>query len=148
MPQRRTDTTRTTSNTITTDGAPATTADAIEERVIAFAEQLGRIVGTVQAKAEGWLDPEELKKQIGGVREHATDLLEHLTPKTPNTPAKKPAAAPRRASGRSGGIVDAPGKKHRKPMPSDPDAKNAARQASRLPGATATVKANRRRGRG
>ncbi len=30
-----------------------TTADAMGQRVVAFAEQLGRIAGTLQAKAEG-----------------------------------------------------------------------------------------------
>ena len=40
------------------------TADVMEQRVVAFAEQLGRIVGTVQAKAEGWMDRDALNKQI------------------------------------------------------------------------------------
>ncbi len=66
--------------TRTKSGAPdlsgATTADAMEQRVMAFAEQLGRIVGTFQARAEGWMDREMLKKQIAGVRDGAADLLE------------------------------------------------------------------------
>jgi hypothetical protein len=45
----------------TTDVSGAT-ADAMEQRVVAFAEQLGRIAGTFQAKAEGWMDREALKK--------------------------------------------------------------------------------------
>jgi hypothetical protein len=30
-------------------------AEGLEERVLAFAEQLGRIAGTVQAKTAGWI---------------------------------------------------------------------------------------------
>ena len=144
MAKRNTDATRTDSSTITTDGSTTTTADAIEERVVAFAEQLGRIVGTVQARTEGWLDREALKKQIVGVRDGAADLLEQLTGGTAKTPTKKPAAS----SGRSGGMVDAPGKKHRKPMPADPKAKRAASQAARMRTGKAMVTASRRRGRG
>ena len=51
-----------------------TTTDAMEQRVIAFAEQLGRISGTVAAKAEGWMDREALNKQIAGVRDSAAEL--------------------------------------------------------------------------
>jgi hypothetical protein len=133
---------------ITTDASEATTADALEARVVAFAEQLGRIVGTVQAKTEGWLDPQALKKQIVSVRDGAADLLAQLGGESAKTPANQPAASPRRAQGRSGGVVDAPGKKHRKPTPSDPKVKTARRQAAGLRAAAPTVNANRRRGRG
>jgi hypothetical protein len=34
----------------------------MEQRELALAEQLGRIAGTFQAKAEGWLDRESLTK--------------------------------------------------------------------------------------
>jgi hypothetical protein len=36
--------------------SPAQAPDAVQDRVVAFAEQLGRVAGTVQAKAEGWMD--------------------------------------------------------------------------------------------
>ncbi len=52
--------------------------DAMEQRVLAFAEQLGRIVGTVQARTEGWMDRETLNKQIAGVRDSAAELLDQL----------------------------------------------------------------------
>jgi len=59
----------------TTAAASDTTAakDAMEQRVIAFAEQLGRIYGTVQAKAEGWMDRETLNTQIASVRDGAAE---------------------------------------------------------------------------
>ena len=46
--------------------------------MLALAEQLGRIAGTFQAKAEGWLDREALTKQIASVRDSAAELLEQL----------------------------------------------------------------------
>jgi hypothetical protein len=131
-----------------------TTSDAMEQRVVAFAEQLGRIVGTVQARAEGWMDREALNQQIASVRDSAAELLDQLADGVTNAakPAKKAAttaAAPKPSGkGRSGGVVDAPGKKHRKPTPADPraiaaDAKRANMQASQV-----SMKTTKLRGRG
>ena len=129
----------------------ATAAEAMEQRVMAFAEQLGRIVGTIQAKADGWLDGETLHRQIAAVRDDATQLLDQLTggAKKATKKAKAAAAAARRAGkGRSGGGVDAPGKKHRKKAPTDPEAKTARSQADKMRMAKTMVKTHRRRGRG
>ena len=141
MAKRKSATTRATGAT--------TTADTTEGRVLAFAEQLGRIAGTVQAKADGWLNRETLTRQIAGVRDSAAELLGHLG--VGATPAKKaPAAkaAPRKTKRRSGGVVDAPGKKRRKRLPADPDATVAASQAAKARLARTMVKTNRHRGRG
>ena len=70
----------------------ATTADAMEQRVVAFAEQLGRIAGTLQANAEGWLDREALIKQIASVRDSATELLEQLAGGATKGSKRNPAA--------------------------------------------------------
>ncbi len=160
-------------------GAAGSATDSMENRMLAFAEQLGRIVGTVQAKAEGWLDRDALKAQISIVRDSASELLTQLgggTPKEaaasrrasradaseaaestrggargkaaakPKTSAKGRVASKVRASstsgaaankgagkGRSGGAVDAPGKKHRKPMPSESGATGTPRgEGSRI----------------
>ena len=110
-----------TSNTPGTSATPS--ADAIEQRVVAFAEQLGRLVGTVQAKADGWMDVPALQEQVTRIRDGAAGLLRQLGAATARGKAaassgtgrpKNPATA---TSGRSGGKVDAPGKKHRKPAP-------------------------------
>jgi hypothetical protein len=53
-----------------------------------------------------------------------------------------------KARRRSGGVVDAPGKKHRKPTPTDPSANIADSQAAKMRTAKTMVKTNRRRGRG
>jgi hypothetical protein len=122
----------------------------MEQRVLAFAEQLGRVVGTVQAKTEGWMDVAALKEELARVRDGAANLLQQLAERTP-TVAEKPAvivAAPRKSRGRSGGVVDAPGKRHRPLMASDPDATRARSQTAKLREAKTMVKTDRRRGRG
>ena len=147
MAKRNNQTTQPAGVTSTSD---ATTDHALEARVVAFAEQLGRIAGTFHAQAEGWMDREALTEQIATVRDGAAELLEHLAggaPK-PSTTVPVAARAPRNTKGRSGGVVDAPGKKHRKPMPADPGASKAASQAAKLRAARTMVKTNRRRGRG
>jgi hypothetical protein len=124
--------------------------DGLEERVLAFAEQLGRIAGTVQAKTAGWMDGDTLKKDLARVRDGAADLLQQLTADAPPLAVSRPTGgpAPRRSRGRSGGIVDASGKKHRRAMPNDPDANRADSQAAKMRAAKTMVKTSRRRGRG
>jgi hypothetical protein len=127
-----------------------TTAEGTEQRVVAFADQLVRIAGTLQAKAEGWLDREALTQQIASVRDSAAEVLEQLAVGATKGAKRNPAAtsALGKTQGRSGGVVDAPGKRHRKPMPTDPGATIADSQAAKMRIARTMVKTNRRRGRG
>ena len=166
----------------------ASNSDSTEDRFIALAEQLGRVVGTIQAKADGWLDRDALTTQIAQVRDGATQLLEQLgisagsgdqsgrdngeQPSPSRTDTAQQSGTPRQQNsrraanggrqetaegsgirrqnnqqtmrGRSGGVVDAPGKKHRKPVPNQVRA-NAA-DAGRV-AKMKVVNANRRRGR-
>jgi hypothetical protein len=149
MTRRSPSATERNSNTVpnTSPGTPR--ADELEKRVLAFAEQLGRIAGTVQAKTAGWLDGDALKKELARVRDGAADLLQQLTEDAPpvaQSTSTAPAAG--RSRGRSGGIVDAPGKKHRPRMPKDPGANRADSQAAKMRAAKTMVKTPRRRGRG
>ncbi len=121
------------------------TAEAMEARVIAFSEQLGRVVGTVQAKAEGWMDRDALKNQIASIRDGATALLEQMAGKEKKAVKKVVAAV---AKGRSGGYVDAPGKKHRKPMPRDTRAIAENAKAKTKKAGASMVKTMKQRGRG
>ena len=135
---------------ITSPGAPR--MDGLEQRVLAFAEQLGRIAGSVHAKTAGWMDGDTLKNDLARVRDAAADLLQQLTAAAPaiaeNRPTAGAAAAVRKSRGRSGGIVDAPGKKHRPPLPADPGANRADSQAAKVRAARMMVKTSRHRGRG
>src|SRR5581483_106379 len=77
---------------ITSPGTPR--VDGLEERVLAFAEQLGRIAGTVQAKTAGWMDGDALKKDLAGVRDGAAELLRQLTPDTQPVAVSRPPVDP------------------------------------------------------
>lgn len=86
----------------------------IEGQVIAIAEQLGRIAGAAQARADGWINQQSFQVQLAKIRERASKLLHRLS-------ADGSAADDRqaRARARSRAKVAAPGKKHRKaPEPS------------------------------
>lgn len=132
----------------------ATTPDPVEQRVVAFAEQLGRMVGTVQGKAEGWMDRDALNKQITSVRDSAAELLEQLSDGVTNlagtakTAAAAPASGAKNSKGRSGGVVDAPGKKHRKPVPQDSRTVAADAKTSTIRAGKASMKTSKTRGRG
>lgn len=129
--------------------AGATTAAGIEQRVMAFAEQLGRMAGTLQAKADGWIDRDALNRQVNSLRDGAAELLEHFAAGAAKASKKQPAPAARKATeGRSGGTVDAPAKKHRKSAPAGPAANRADSQAAKLRAAKPMAKTNRLRGRG
>jgi hypothetical protein len=136
----------TTAATVTSES----TANAMEQGLTAFAEQLGWMAGTIQAKAEGWMDGDTLRKQIASVRDGAAHLLDQLTGGTTKA-TKKPSAATaarRENKGRSGGGVDAPGKKHRKPTAAGAARTVANSQAAKLRTAKTMAKTNQRRGRG
>jgi len=68
----------TTASDQTTRGSATPAADTVEQRLVAFAEQLGRIIGTVQARADGWLDRRALDEELTRIRDGAADLLDHL----------------------------------------------------------------------
>jgi hypothetical protein len=148
--KRTNNATKRTNRDTTRTGAPRSMMGTVtEQRVVAFAEELGRIAGTVQAKADGWMDREILSRQIASVRDAAANLLGQLAGGAAKGSRKKPAAAARgRNRGRSGGMVDAPGKKHRKPMPTDPETNVADAQAAKMRAAKTMTKTSKLRGRG
>ena len=148
MAKRDNGTTRANRGTTTTNASGATTADPIEQRLVAFAEQLGRMVRTIQAKAEGWMDRETLNQQILSVRDGAAHLLEQLADATKATKTPVAVAARDGNKGRSGGTVDAPGKRHREPTRNDPSANVSRSQADKLRTVKTMKKTNRLRGRG
>jgi len=122
------------------------TTDRIADRLVAFAEQLAVLVGTVQAKAEGWRDRTMLTREIGRIRDSAADLLAHLNREDAvrKTPAKRTATS---ATRRSRGPVEAPGKRHRTPLPQERIDKRMGEPRGKQMGQK-NVKSGRRSGRG
>ena len=124
-------------------------AQAVERRILALAEQLGRLIGTVESKAEGWLDQKTLNRQVEQIRDSASELLEHLGGAIESgRAATRPAAAPETPpppAGRSGGTVDAPRKAHRKRAQSVRGAKHSDQTVAKIKGAK-TMRRGHRRG--
>ena len=134
------------------------TSDTVEPMVIALAEQLGTFLGRVQAKAEGWLENDTLREQVGQIRDGATNLLNRVNSASAAArqsvanampAAKKSAAKPKAqaSKGRSGGTVDAPGKRHRKPPPQESINKRMGERVGKQAGQK-QFKTGKSRGRG
>ena len=133
------------------------TNESLEPMVIALAEQLGTFIGRVQAKADGWLENDALREQVGQIRDGALNVLKQVNraseearkaaarqmPKATATPAAKKS----KATGRSGGVVDAPGKRHRKPPPQESINKRMGESVGKQAGQK-QFKVASRRGRG
>ena len=117
-----------------------TVPDDMEQKVLALAEEMGRLIGTVQAKAEGLLDPQNMRDQLTRIQEGATDLLAHLGNAVGKSAASAPQSAGRNSRGRSGGKVDAPGKKHRPPPPSTRIAKPSDDRVAKLKAANRSIR--------
>ena len=124
-------------------------AQAVERRILALAEQLGRLIGTVESKAEGWFDQKTLNRQVEQIRDSASELLEHLggaieSGRAATRPAATPPGTPPPA-GRSGGTVDAPRKAHRPPAKSVRGARHSDETVAKIKGAK-TMRRGHRRG--
>jgi hypothetical protein len=120
----------------------------VEERIVALAEQLGRLIGTAESKAEGWFDQKALNRQVEQIRDSASELLEHLggaiqSGRAATNPDATPPKAPK--AGRSGGTVDAPRKAHRKRAESVRGAKHSDQTVAKIKGAK-TMRRGHRRG--
>lgn len=94
---------------------------AVEQQVMAFADQLGWSLGTIRANADGALDREAVRNEIAHIRNGAEHLLDRferdeMSPIGDGAPppkaARKPAVVATMRASR--GAVDAPGKRHRK----------------------------------
>ena len=98
--------------------------DEVENQLVAFAENIGWFLGTVQNKAEALVDREALSRHVTRIRDGASDLLKKMNAtraaalQTSAKPAAKPKPKARTAAQEaSRAPVAAPGKKHRKPPP-------------------------------
>jgi hypothetical protein len=121
-----------------------TTDDDLEDRLVHYAERLGWLIGTVQAKTEGVLDRRALAENLKGIRDGAADLLTHLTPSKPlkKRPTRKPSP---KDLARSASRVAAAGKRHRAPLEAVHGIKHSDQRISKL---KASKMKGRRGGRG
>ncbi len=166
--------------------------DDLESRLLTYAEQLGRMVGQVQNRTEGWLDRRALAESLSRVRDGAKELLTYIpgigedehsrddersfrekrppqekrsreddrrgneASSTKGRPASRAAqaasgsAAPnaKTSQPRSGGKVDAPGKRHRAPLPSVRGVKHSDERVAKQRAADMIRKRGARGGRG
>jgi hypothetical protein len=127
-------------------------AQAVERRILALAEQLGRLIGTAESKAEGWFDQKTLNRQVEQIRDSASELLEHLggaiesgRAATRSAATKPPTPDAPPPAGRSGGTVDAPRKAHRQRARSVRGAKHSDETVAKIKGAK-TMRRGQRRG--
>ena len=113
------------------------TADAVEQRVLALAEQMGRVIGAVQAKAEGWLEQQSLRDQLVRIREGAGEVLKHLAAghAAGRKEASRPPHAKTRQSAPNADPAHAPGKKHRAPAPTTHGLKHSDQRLAKIRGA-------------
>ena len=85
---------------------------------------------------------------MSGRPEKGVGMAKRQQKATKQRPAAAGAARASSGAGRSGGVVDAAGKRHRQPTPLDPDASAVGSQAAKLRVAKTMVKTVRLRGRG
>ena len=83
----------------------------LERQVIEIAEQLGRLAGTAQAKADLWLHEPRFVNQLAKMRDRASSLLGRLGALSGNHNSNNNSSNQARAKSRE--KVAAPGKKHR-----------------------------------
>jgi len=104
----------------------------LERQVLAFAEQLGYVAGSIQSRTEGLVDRKALSRQVASVRDGAKQLLDQLATGVASRVRRRPAPKKPVRKARSGGAVDAPGKTHRKPAPAGPPAAAARARNTRV----------------
>ncbi len=137
--------------------------DIAEQGMLQLAEQLGWFLGTMRSKADNLLDNESVKQQVSQIRDGAMQLFDRVnkasaaameSAKAATLSAAKPAAKPvaksvakPAANGRSGGTVDAPGKRHRKAPPQEAINKRMGEEVGKKAGQK-QFKVGKSRGRG
>ena len=104
-----------------------------DSKVEDFAEELGKLLGTAQRKAEGWLGQrQQIAKTLQGIRDTATSLLQQLgqdavTVVRRARRGRPPGGGKRRGPGRPAGT----GTRKRRKMSAEARAKISAAQKKR-----------------
>ena len=76
-----------------------TSGSVFEQKVVAFAQELGRLVGTIESRTDRF-DRKTLDASLKRVRDEATDLLKEMTGGYPEADDEEPEDS----QGRSGGF--------------------------------------------
>jgi hypothetical protein len=72
------------------------------DRLATFAEDLGRMLGTTQARASAWMNQRKaVAKQLAEIRDTAAGLLQELAKQTPWGGARKRTARGRRKTAKA-----------------------------------------------
>jgi hypothetical protein len=88
----------------------------LEQAVVDFAEDLGRMLGTARAKAEGWLGQRNtVAEQLTQIRDTASGLLDQLTGRGSETNGAGRRGRPRKQANATSTTTatDAPRRKRR-----------------------------------
>jgi hypothetical protein len=120
-------------------------ASDLGDQAIALAEQLGRIVGTIEGTAQSWAAREKLADQLTRVRDGASQLLDGLTAQAERGRSAamsavrkvQPTAAKPATATRQSDPSRAPGKRRRKPAPSKRGVKKSDERIPKMRTATA-----------
>jgi len=107
-------------------------ARSAEHRIEAFAEDLGRLLGTARARAEGWLGQREtIAKHLADIRDTASGLLDQLTGRSSN--GRRKGRGGRRAAAQTDAADTAatPRKRRRRRRKLSADARERIAEAQR-----------------
>lgn len=93
--------------------------EAGDAKIVILAEKLGWLLGKAQKQADALPSREALTKQLLRLRDGANDLLDQIS-RARAARKKRIAKRKKKANPKaSRGLVDAPGKRHRRPPPSE-----------------------------
>jgi hypothetical protein len=85
------------------------TLDKTEEKIEEFAEDLGRLLGTARAKAEGWIGQRQrIAKQLSEISETAAGLYQQLMGGSAPAPQKRRGRKPKAAKSTAAKSTAAP----------------------------------------
>jgi hypothetical protein len=105
-----------------------------ESKIEDFAEDLGRLLGTAQSKAESWLGQRKaIAEQLTNLRDTASQLLEQLGMGSAAAGAKRRPGRPKNATAGEGEFAPAPVSKRqrRKKRTMSPEARERIAAAQR-----------------
>ena len=104
------------------------------DRAVALAEQLGRIIGTIEGTAESWMNRPALAEQLIRVRDGANRVLKTVGSTAAGMKGAGKKKTPKRAAAgrKMADKAHAPGKRHRKPAPNAKGVKKSDQRIAKM----------------